>query len=127
MVQVADLASCGAAAGWARPARRIPRISPTDEARSAVSWGTHESLLVSAAVASDAAARDVEPRMYPFTCTAPMRKADYLEGRFLAALAFTAGNFPSHPPRTHGFLLYLALSCIMLLCRLDSLLALRAA
>ncbi len=47
-------------------------------------------LLVAAAVAGDAAARDVETRMHPLTYTAPVSKADYLGGRFLAALVLNA-------------------------------------
>jgi len=43
-------------------------------------------LLGSAAVAGEAAARDVATGMHPLTYTAPISKADYLGGRFLAAL-----------------------------------------
>ncbi|GAA4310394.1 ABC transporter permease/M1 family aminopeptidase [Nibribacter koreensis] len=42
-------------------------------------------LLIGASVAGDAAARDVETRMYSLTYTAPATKAEYLGGRFLAA------------------------------------------
>ncbi|MBC5773106.1 ABC transporter permease [Pontibacter sp. KCTC 32443] len=43
-------------------------------------------LLIGASVAGDAAARDVETRMFSLTYTAPTSKADYLGGRFLSAL-----------------------------------------
>lgn len=47
------------------------------------------SLLTLAAFAGGAAARDVETRMHPLIYTAPVGKASYLGGRFLAA--FTLG------------------------------------
>jgi len=47
-------------------------------------------LLVAAVVAGEAAARDVATGMYPLTYTAPVSKADYLGGRFLAALVLNA-------------------------------------
>ena len=47
-------------------------------------------LLVAAYVAGDAAARDVETGMHPLTYTAPIRKADYLGGRFIAAFVLNA-------------------------------------
>ena len=47
-------------------------------------------LLVAAAVAGEAAARDVATGMDPLTYTAPISKADYLGGRFLAALVLNA-------------------------------------
>ena len=47
-------------------------------------------LLVAAAVAGEAAARDVSARMYPLTYTAPVSRAEYLGGRFLAALVLNA-------------------------------------
>ena len=47
-------------------------------------------LLVAAYVAGDAAARDVETGMHPLTYTAPVSKADYLRGRFLAAFVLNA-------------------------------------
>ncbi|MBA9076267.1 ABC transporter permease/M1 family aminopeptidase [Rufibacter quisquiliarum] len=43
-------------------------------------------LLMSGAVAGDAAARDVQTRMFSLTYTSPASKRDYLGGRFLAAL-----------------------------------------
>ncbi|QHL87934.1 ABC transporter permease [Nibribacter ruber] len=42
-------------------------------------------LLMGGAVAGDAAARDVQTRMFSLTYTSPASKADYLGGRFLAA------------------------------------------
>jgi ABC-2 type transport system permease protein len=42
------------------------------------------------AVAGSAAARDVQTRMHPLIYAAPIRKADYLGGRFLAAFALNA-------------------------------------
>jgi ABC-2 type transport system permease protein len=47
-------------------------------------------LLLAAAVAGEAAARDVATGMHPLTYTAPVSKADYLGGRFLAALVLNA-------------------------------------
>lgn len=47
-------------------------------------------LLVAAAVAGDAAARDIETRMHPLTHTVPVSKSDYLWGRFLAAFVLNA-------------------------------------
>jgi ABC-2 type transport system permease protein len=47
-------------------------------------------LLVAAAVAGEAAARDVATGMHPLTYTAPLSKAEYLGGRFLAALVLNA-------------------------------------
>ncbi|HYG11374.1 MAG TPA: ABC transporter permease, partial [Pyrinomonadaceae bacterium] len=47
-------------------------------------------LLVAAVVAGEAAARDVATGMHPLTYTAPVNKADYLGGRFLAALVLNA-------------------------------------
>ncbi|MDQ3700668.1 MAG: hypothetical protein M3442_07080, partial [Chloroflexota bacterium] len=47
-------------------------------------------LLVAAAVAGEAAARDVATGMHPLTYTVPVSKAEYLGGRFLAALALNA-------------------------------------
>ncbi|MET0624305.1 MAG: M1 family aminopeptidase [Pyrinomonadaceae bacterium] len=48
------------------------------------------SLLSLAALAGGAAARDVETRMHPLVYTAPVGKAAYLGGRFLAAFALGA-------------------------------------
>jgi ABC-type transport system involved in multi-copper enzyme maturation permease subunit len=47
-------------------------------------------LLVAAGVAGEIAARDVETGMHPLTWTAPVSKAEYLGGRFLAAFAINA-------------------------------------
>lgn len=47
-------------------------------------------LLVAAGVAGEVAARDVETGMHPLTYTAPVRKAEYLGGRFLAVYAINA-------------------------------------
>jgi ABC-2 type transport system permease protein len=46
--------------------------------------------LMAPSVAGNAAARDVQTRMYPLVFTAPIRKADYLGGRFLAAFGLNA-------------------------------------
>jgi ABC-2 type transport system permease protein len=48
------------------------------------------SLLMLAALAGGAGARDVETRMHPILYTAPVGKAAYLGGRFLAAFALGA-------------------------------------
>jgi hypothetical protein len=55
-------------------------------------------LLVVAAVAGEAAARDVRTRMHPLTYTAPVGEAEYLGGRFLAAFALDAGDCPAAVP-----------------------------
>jgi ABC-2 type transport system permease protein len=47
-------------------------------------------LLVAPVVAGEAAARDVATGMYPLVYTAPLTRAEYLGGRFLAALALNA-------------------------------------
>lgn len=47
-------------------------------------------ILVAAYVAGDAAARDAETGMHPLIFTTPVRKADYLGGRFLAAFVLNA-------------------------------------
>ncbi|HEX2203174.1 MAG TPA: hypothetical protein VHG91_07740 [Longimicrobium sp.] len=47
-------------------------------------------LLVAAGVAGEVAARDVETGMHPLTYTAPVTKAEYLGGRFLAVFAINA-------------------------------------
>jgi len=47
-------------------------------------------ILMAPAVAGSAAARDAQTRMHPLIYTAPISKADYLGGRFLAALALNA-------------------------------------
>ncbi|SKB77309.1 ABC transporter permease/M1 family aminopeptidase [Dyadobacter psychrophilus] len=47
-------------------------------------------LVIAASVAGEAAARDVASRMYPLIYTSSVGKADYLGGRFLAALLVNA-------------------------------------
>ncbi|HEX5870558.1 MAG TPA: hypothetical protein VFY65_09090, partial [Longimicrobium sp.] len=47
-------------------------------------------LLVAAGVAGEIAARDVETGMHPLTYTAPVSKAEYLGGRFLAVFVINA-------------------------------------
>jgi ABC-2 type transport system permease protein len=47
-------------------------------------------LVMAAAIAGDAAARDVATGMHPLTYTTPISKAEYLGGRFLAALVLNA-------------------------------------
>lgn len=47
-------------------------------------------VLMATAVAGNAAARDVQTRMHPLIYTTPVSKADYLGGRFLAALVLNA-------------------------------------
>ncbi len=63
--------------------------SPFAIAKTTV-FGSLVWLLVAAAVAGEAAARDVATGMHPLTYTAPISKADYLGGRFLAALVLNA-------------------------------------
>jgi len=47
-------------------------------------------MLMAPAVAGSAAARDMETRMHPLVYTTPIRKTDYLGGRFLAAFVLNA-------------------------------------
>lgn len=47
-------------------------------------------LLVGTSVAGSAAARDIQTRMHPLVYTSPISKAEYLGGRFLAALVLNA-------------------------------------
>ncbi|CAA9275969.1 MAG: hypothetical protein AVDCRST_MAG93-2892, partial [uncultured Chloroflexia bacterium] len=77
----------------------IMRLSrPTDESYPnapahiafATVLGSIIWLLSAAAVAGDAAMRDVQTRMYSLTYTTPIGKAGYLGGRFLAAFALNA-------------------------------------
>ena len=63
--------------------------SPFAVAKSTV-VGSLVWLLVAAAVAGEAAARDVATGMHPLTYTAPVSRAEYLGGRFLAALVLNA-------------------------------------
>ena len=53
-------------------------------------FGSLVWLLVAGAVAGEAGARDVATGMHPLTYTAPVSKAEYLGGRFLAALVLNA-------------------------------------
>ena len=48
------------------------------------------SLLITAPIAGEAAARDAQTRMHPLTYTTPLSKAEYLGGRFLAAFVLNA-------------------------------------
>jgi ABC-2 type transport system permease protein len=63
--------------------------SPFSIAKTTVT-GSLIWLLVAAAVAGEAAARDVSTGMHPLTYTVPVSKAEYLGGRFLAAFALNA-------------------------------------
>ncbi len=47
-------------------------------------------LFVAASVAGEAASRDMQTRMHPLVYTAPVGKAAYLGGRFLAAFVLNA-------------------------------------
>lgn len=72
--------------------------TPTDESclnapahiAFATVFGSLIWLLIAAAVAGDAAARDVQTRMYSLPYTSLISKAVYLGGRFLAAFALNA-------------------------------------
>jgi ABC-type transport system involved in multi-copper enzyme maturation permease subunit len=50
-------------------------------------FGSLAGVLIAAALAGDAAARDVETRMHPLVDTTPVRRLPYLAGRWLAALS----------------------------------------
>ena len=52
--------------------------------------GSMIGLLIAAALAGDAAARDAQTRMDPLLYTAPVSKSRYLGGRFLAAFVLYA-------------------------------------
>ena len=47
-------------------------------------------LIMGATIAGEAAARDVQTRMYPLTSSTPVTKFEYLGGRFLAAFTMNA-------------------------------------
>lgn len=53
-------------------------------------FGTLVWLLAAAPVAGEAAARDIHSGMHTLTYTAPVRKVEYLGGRFLAAFLLNA-------------------------------------
>lgn len=57
-------------------------------------------LVMGAAIAGEAAARDVQTRMHSLTYTTPVTKLHYLGGRFLAAFAINAGLVLSLPVGT---------------------------
>lgn len=63
--------------------------SPFAVAKTMV-FGSLIWLLVAAVVAGEAAARDVTTGIHPLLYTVPIRKAEYLGGRFLAALVLNA-------------------------------------
>ena len=63
--------------------------SPFAIAKTTV-FGSLVWLLVAGAVAGEAGARDVATGMHPLIYTAPVSKAEYLGGRFLAALVLNA-------------------------------------
>ncbi|MGB8193519.1 MAG: hypothetical protein WCF67_16430, partial [Chitinophagaceae bacterium] len=63
--------------------------SPFAVAKTTV-FGSLIWLVMAAAIAGDAAARDVAMGMYPLTYTTPVSKSQYLGGRFFAALAINA-------------------------------------
>jgi hypothetical protein len=63
--------------------------SPYDIAQDTILTGLLW-ILMAPAVAGSAAARDVQTRMYPLIYAAPITKADYLGGRFLAAFVLNA-------------------------------------
>ncbi|WP_237144725.1 M1 family aminopeptidase [Pontibacter pamirensis] len=62
-----------------------PIVIATCTVLSCVFW-----LLFGGAVAGDAGTRDVQTRMHSLTYTAPVSKAEYLGGRFLAAFSLNA-------------------------------------
>lgn len=63
--------------------------SPFAIAKTTV-FGSLIWLVVAPVIAGSAAARDVEMRMHPLLYTVPVSKAEYLGGRFLAALVLNA-------------------------------------
>lgn len=63
--------------------------SPFSVAKTTV-FGSLLWLVMAAAIAGDAAARDVESGMHPLAYTVPVRKIEYLGGKFLAAFGLNA-------------------------------------
>ncbi|CCH52853.1 hypothetical protein BN8_01888 [Fibrisoma limi BUZ 3] len=53
-------------------------------------FGCQIWLLLTPAISGEAAARDLQTRMHPLMFTSPIRKTDYLGGRFLAAFGLHA-------------------------------------
>jgi len=71
-------------------ASAVSANAPQRVAQGTVLFGGLFGLLVSAALFGDAAIRDVAAGMDPLLYTTRLRKAEYLGGRFLAALAINA-------------------------------------
>ena len=72
------------------PGRIILVNAPANVAEAAAMFCGTFGMLVTAAFFADAAIRDVQVGMDQFLYTTPLRKTEYLGGRFLAALAVNA-------------------------------------
>ena len=84
------LVMCWGLAATAEGGGAVNANSPQGVAQGTVLFGGLFGLLVSAALFGDAAIRDVAAGMDPLLYTTRLRKAEYLGGRFLAALATNA-------------------------------------
>ncbi|HYO14267.1 MAG TPA: M1 family aminopeptidase [Thermoanaerobaculia bacterium] len=84
------LVMCWGLAATADGGEVVKANSPQGVAQGTVLFGGLFGLLVSAALFGDAAIRDVTSGMDPLLYTTRLRKAEYLGGRFLAALAMNA-------------------------------------
>jgi hypothetical protein len=84
------LVTAGGLAATAEGGDAIHANAPREMAEAIVLFGGLFGLLVSAALFGDAAIRDATARMDPLLATTRLQKAEYLGGRFLAALAVNA-------------------------------------
>jgi ABC-2 type transport system permease protein len=86
---LAYFVTTGLLVGQAQQAGDLYVTAPLSVAMAAVVAGWL-GMLATAALAGDAATRDVETRMSPLFFTAPLGRASYLGGRFLGAVAVNA-------------------------------------
>lgn len=84
------LVMMGGLAATAEESAAVIVNSPEETAQGLVLFGGLFGLLVSAALFGDAAIRDAAAGMDPLLYTTRLRKAEYLGGRYLAALATNA-------------------------------------
>jgi ABC-type transport system involved in multi-copper enzyme maturation permease subunit len=84
------LVMCWGLAATADGGDAVNANAPQGIAQGTVLFGGLFGLLVSAALFGDAAIRDIASGMDPLLYTTRLRKAEYLGGRFLAALAINA-------------------------------------
>src|SRR5688572_11592764 len=84
------LVMCWGLLAMAEGSDAVNANAPQGTAQGTVLFGGTFGLLVSAALFGDAAIRDFASHMDPLLYTTRLRKAEYLGGRFLAALAINA-------------------------------------